>query len=82
MVPPMIVENGVAPKMPIDTREKRQSALGFLAPLSIPGVEPDSPDIEEPERQASLWAYSGVLASAPSIIAVPLFLYTLFIQRE
>jgi hypothetical protein len=51
--------------MPINTREKRQSAVSFLVPLFVPGVEPDSPTVEEPERQAAGLVYSGILAGPP-----------------
>ena len=49
--------------MPVNTREKRNSAFALLVPSLIPGVAPSS--IDAPERQASVWVYSGVLAGAP-----------------
>lgn len=74
--------------MPVDTREKRQSALSFLVPTFVPGVEPDSPAVEEPERQAGYWSYAGILAEYPvppmplcgSVAIRPLVLATLQVQ--
>ncbi len=44
--------------MPVDTREKRNSAFALLVPALIPGVAPSS--IDAAERQASVWVYSGL----------------------
>ena len=47
--------------MAVDTREKRQSALSLLVPCYPPGVDPSS--IDQAERQASVWTYSGILST-------------------
>jgi hypothetical protein len=50
--------------MAIDTREKRQSALGLLVPSFTPGIDPSA--IDQAERQGAGWVYSGILAEAPA----------------
>jgi len=47
--------------MAVDTREKRQSAVSLLVPSMTPGVEPSA--IDQAERQASAWVYSGILSA-------------------
>jgi hypothetical protein len=56
--------------MAIDTRSKRASAVGFLAPWAIPAVEPDG-SLDQGDRQHSAWTYSGILAGIPSAYIDP-----------
>lgn len=53
--------------MAVDTREERQSALGFLLPFHSRGVEPD-PGIDQAERQSAALVYSGIAAEAPGAV--------------
>ena len=67
--------------MAIDTREKRQSALGLLLPSLTPGVDPSA--LDQAGRQAAAWVYSGILAEAPAEVATPrqAHLLTLLVGR-
>jgi hypothetical protein len=51
--------------MPINTREKRQSAFSLLLPVLTPGVVPDAPGVDTAERHAAGFSYSGILAQSP-----------------
>ena len=53
--------------MPIDTRQKRESAAYLLTPIYVPGVVPTG-TIDGAERVASVFVYSG---SAPAPGAGP-----------
>ena len=54
--------------MPVDTREKRQTAVDLLVPIWSPGVDPSS--LDQAGRQASVFVYSGILAAAESVPTV------------
>lgn len=47
--------------MPVDTRDKRGSAIGFVLPL--PGVWPlaDGAALSQADRQQVAWTYRGIL---------------------
>lgn len=47
--------------MALDTRQKRQSATAFLLPCYTPGVDATG-TINQAERQAASWVYSGIAA--------------------
>ena len=51
--------------MPIDTREKRNSAQALLVPIWGPGISPSS--IDQAERQAAALVYVGVVASGGAV---------------
>jgi len=65
----------------MDTREKRQSALGLLVPSLTPGIDPSA--LDQAERQAAAWVYSGILAQTPAEAATPrqAHLLTLLVGR-
>ncbi len=56
--------------MAVDTREKRQTAGCLLMPWMPVGVNPGTHD--QAERQAAVWVYAGILASAfvPTVTVV------------
>lgn len=53
----------------VDTREKRMSAASLLLPFMTPGIEPST--IDQAERQAASWVYSGILAQATGPVGQP-----------
>ncbi len=53
--------------MALTTRQNRQSAVSLLVPSYIPGVVPTG-TVDQNERQASIWSYSGVAAGLLSLI--------------
>lgn len=55
--------------MPVDTRQKRNTALSFLVPIFVPGVAPAS-GIDQADRQAAVQIYSGILAGGAGHPAV------------
>ena len=54
--------------MAVDTRQKRASATSLITIARIPGV--DNTSLDQAQRQASIWSYSGILAGA-AIIQAP-----------
>jgi hypothetical protein len=46
--------------MAVDDRQKRASATSLVTWARVPGV--DNTSLDQPERQASVWSYSGILA--------------------
>lgn len=67
--------------MAVDTRSKRESALGFLQPLlgMIMPVPNGGGAATEAERQTVLYSYSGIAAGAP--VGAPTFRQTVFASR-
>ena len=53
--------------MPIDTREKRNSAQTLLVPIWGPGIAPSS--IDQAERQAAALVYVGISASVVATVS-------------
>jgi hypothetical protein len=57
--------------MPIDSAEKRASAMAHITPARIVGVIPNT--IDQAERQAAAWVYSGIAAAAPPAGGTPYY---------
>ena len=51
--------------MPVDTAQKRASALTFNAPYRMPAV-PATGSFDQADRQHTLWNYMGILAVVPA----------------
>lgn len=50
--------------MAVDTRYKRGSALALILPFITPLAQPATAGVDQLERQAVTWCYSGILAAA------------------
>lgn len=62
--------------MPVNTRDKRASALHFPLPTPDVGAE------NQGDRQQVTWNYRGILASAPVVGAAGVFFRPLFRPRR
>ena len=56
--------------MAIDSRLKRQSATCILIPHMLIGITPDISGVDQAERQAITWSYSGILATGGATIII------------
>ena len=54
--------------MAVNDRYKRGSATSTLQIIITPLAQPNTSGVDQLERQAVTWCYSGVLASAPPVI--------------
>ena len=53
-------------KMPIDSRQKRMSALHLASPWRGPLVDAPEAGFTQGNRQAADYMYSGILAASPT----------------
>ena len=51
--------------MAVDNRYKRGSATSLLVPSMTPLAQPNTNGVDQLERQAIAWMYSGILADSP-----------------
>jgi len=51
--------------MALDTKQKRFSAISHWSPWRGPSVDPAESGFTQGNRQAALFAYSGILAASP-----------------